>query len=197
MKVLLFVFILIGVYIIFQSFMSLAAPKTEKQKYRLVLKDNDLEIRYYPSATFATIYSGATSYKDLASGGFRKLAGFIFGKNEQNESISMTAPVRMSMSEKGSSMSFVMPEKYTENSLPIPKDKNIQIQKSKAEYVAVISFGGYASDEKITANRLKLEKILEQRNIKTNGDFSYLGYNAPYQIIGRTNEITIPIEWKE
>ena len=185
------------IYFVFQSFKGAAAPKTEKQKYRLVLKDKDLEIRYYPSATFATIYSGATNYKDLASGGFRKLAGFIFGKNEQNESISMTAPVRMSMSEKGSSMSFVMPEKYTENSLPIPKDKNIQIQKSKAEYVAVVSFGGYASDEKITANRLKLEKLLAQRNIKTNGGYTFLGYNAPYEIIGRTNEIIIPIEWKE
>ena len=197
MKILLILFALISIYFIFQSFRSVTAPTTEKQKYRLVLKDKDLEIRFYPSATFATVYSGATNYKDLASGGFRKLAGFIFGKNEQNESISMTSPVRMSMSEKGSSMSFVMPEKYGTKSLPTPKDKNIQIQKSKAEYVAVISFGGYASDEKITANRLKLEKILEQRNIKKNGDFSYLGYNAPYQIIGRTNEIIIPVEWKE
>ncbi len=197
MKAILLVLIVIVIYFVFQSFKGAAAPKTEKQKYRLVLKDKDLEIRYYPSATFATIYSGATNYKDLASGGFRKLASFIFGKNEQNESISMTAPVRMSMSDKGSTMSFVMPEKYTENSLPIPKDKNIQIQKSKAEYVAVISFGGYASDSKITANKLKLEKILAQRNIKTNGGYTFLGYNAPYEIIGRTNEIIIPIEWKE
>lgn len=197
MKIILILFALIGIYFIFQSFISANAPKTEKQKYRLVLKDKNLEIRYYPSATFATVYSAATNYKGLSNNGFRKLASFIFGKNEQNESISMTAPVRMSMSEKGSSMSFVMPEKYGTKSLPTPKDKNIQIQKSKAEYVAVISFGGYASDEKITANRLKLEKILEQRNIKTNGPFSYLGYNAPYEIIGRTNEIIIPVEWKE
>jgi len=197
MKIILILFVLIGIYFIFQSFKSAKAPKTEKQKYRLVLKDKELEIRYYPSATFATVYSAATNYKELVSNGFRKLAGFIFGKNEQNEGISMTAPVRMNMSEKGSSMSFVMPEKYDTKTLPTPKDKNIQIQKSKAEYVAVIRFGGYASDEKITANRLKLEKILEQRNIKTNGPFSYLGYNAPYEIIGRTNEIIIPVEWKE
>lgn len=197
MKIILILFVLIGIYFIFQSFIAAKAPKTEKQKYRLVLKDKELEIRYYPSATFATVYSAATNYKELGSNGFRKLAGFIFGKNEQNEGISMTAPVRMSMSEKGSSMSFVMPKKYDTKTLPTPKDKNIQIQKSKAEYVAVISFGGYASDEKITANRLKLEKILEQRNIKTNGPFSYLGYNAPYEFIGRTNEIIIPVEWKE
>jgi hypothetical protein len=33
--------------------------------------------------------------------------------------------------------------------------------------------------------------------VKTTGDFTFLGYNAPYQFIGRKNEVIIPIEWKE
>ena len=197
MKTILILATLAAIYFVFQSFISNNALKTEKQKYRVVLKDKDIEIRYYPTATFATIYSPAKNYKGLASNGFRKLAGFIFGGNEQNESISMTAPVRMTMSDKGSSMSFVMPEKYATKNLPTPKDKNIQIQQSKPEYVAVISFGGYASDEKIVENTTKLQNILVQRNIKQNGAFSFLGYNAPFQFIGRTNEIIIPVEWKE
>jgi hypothetical protein len=53
------------------------------------------------------------------------------------------APVRMEMSDKGSSMSFVMPEKYKEADLPKPKDANIQIVKSSPQYLAVISFGGF------------------------------------------------------
>ena len=73
MKIILILFVLIGIYFIFQSFIAAKAPKTEKQKYRLVLKDKELEIRYYPSATFATVYSAATNYKELGSNGFRKL----------------------------------------------------------------------------------------------------------------------------
>jgi hypothetical protein len=177
--------------------MSVYSTKTEKQPYRVVLKDADLEIRFYPAATMATIYSKATSYKTLSSSGFNKLAKFIFGGNEQKESISMTAPVRMSLSEKGSSMSFVMPEKYATNKLPTPNDKNIQIQKSQPEYVAVIGFSGYANDEKINEYRNKLAQILTKRKIRTKGDFNFLGYNAPFQFLGRTNEIVIPIEWTE
>jgi len=197
MKLFLIPVILIGIYVVFQSFMSVYSTKTEKQPYRVVLKDADLEIRFYPAATMATIYSKATSYKTLSSNGFNKLAKFIFGGNEQKESISMTAPVRMSLSEKGSSMSFVMPEKYATNKLPTPNDKNIQIQKSQPEYVAVIGFSGYANDEKINEYRNKLAQILTKRKIRTKGDFNFMGYNAPFQFLGRTNEIVIPIEWTE
>jgi urea carboxylase len=39
--------------------------------------------------------------------------------------------------------------------------------------------------------------LLEKKKIKIIGRFNFLGYNAPFQFIGRKNEISIPIEWKE
>jgi len=194
----LYIFLGLGtIYIIFQSFIANSAIKTEKQKYRTVVKDEELEIRYYPAAMMATVYSSATNYKSVASSGFGKLARYIFGGNNENESIAMTAPVRMNMSEKGAEMSFVMPTKYNENNLPKPNDEGIHIHESAPQYVAVISFGGYANDEKINLHKDKILQILKQRNIKVLGNYTFLGYNAPYQMIGRTNEIAIPIEWKE
>lgn len=171
--------------------------KTENQKYRLVFKDALFEIRFYPAATFAKIYSPGTDYKSVSSSGFRKLAGYIFGGNEQGKSISMTAPVRMEMSEKGSSMSFVMPAKYQEGDLPKPKDSSVHIVKSTPQYVAVISFGGYADDETIKEKRDLLLKIIQKKGIKVVGDYSFLGYNAPFQFWSRRNEVVIPIDWKE
>jgi hypothetical protein len=194
----LYIFLGLGaIYIVFQSFIANSAVKTEKQKYRTVVKDDELEIRYYPAATMATVYSSATNYKSVASSGFGKLARFIFGGNKENESIAMTAPVRMNMSEKGAEMSFVMPTKYNESNLPKPNDESIRIHESAPQYVAVVSFGGYANDEKIKTHKEKLLQILSGRNIKVTGDYTFLGYNAPYQMIARTNEIAIPIEWKE
>jgi hypothetical protein len=133
----------------------------------------------------------------VANSGFRKLAGYIFGGNDQGKSIAMTSPVRMEMREKGSSMSFVMPEKYQESDLPKPKDSGVHIVKSSPQYVAVIRFGGYADDEKIKEKRDQLLELIQSNGIKVAGDYTYLGYNAPYQFWGRTNEVVIPIEWKE
>jgi hypothetical protein len=184
-------------FIVFQSFKKNSVSSIETQKYRLVKKEEGFEIRFYPKATFATIRSNGTNYKQVASSGFRKLAGYIFGGNDQNKSIAMTAPVRMEMSEKGSSMSFVMPEKYDLGTLPKPKDATVEIKQSEDVYAAVIAFGGYANDDKIDDYTHKLVALLQKKNIKIIGGFSFLGYNAPYDFIGRKNEISIPIEWKE
>lgn len=186
------------VFLMVQSYKLLSNTlKTENQKYRLVLKEDGFEIRFYPSATFAKINSPGTNYKSVASSGFNKLAGYIFGGNDQGKSIAMTAPVRMEMSDKGSTMSFVMPEKYQASDLPKPKDASVQIVKSSPQYVAVIRFGGYADDEKISEHRAILLKLIENKGIKVTGEYTFLGYNAPFQFWGRTNEVAIPIEWKE
>ena len=185
------------IFIVFQSFKKFSVSSIETQKYRVVKKEDGFEIRFYPKATFATIRSNGTNYKQIASSGFRKLAGYIFGGNDQNKSIAMTEPVRMEMSEKGSAMSFVMPEKYDMATLPKPKDATVEIKQSEEVYAAVIAFGGYANDEKINDYTNKLVDLLQKKNIKIIGGFNFLGYNAPYDFIGRKNEISIPIEWKE
>lgn len=197
MKIFYLFMALAVIFIVFQSFKKFSVSSIETQKYRVVKKEDGFEIRFYPKATFATIRSNGTNYKQVASSGFRKLAGYIFGGNDQNKSIAMTAPVRMEMSEKGSAMSFVMPEKYDMATLPKPKDATVEIKQSEEVYAAVITFGGYANDEKINDYTHKLVALLQKKNIKIIGGFNFLGYNAPYDFIGRKNEISIPIEWKE
>jgi hypothetical protein len=103
----------------------------------------------------------------------------------------------MEMGSQGSTMSFVMPEKYQESDLPKPKDAGVHIVKSSPQYVAAISFGGYADDETIREKRDVLLKSLQDKGIKVVGEYTFLGYNAPYQFWSRKNEVVIPIEWKE
>ena len=197
MKAVYISLLLVAIFLIFQSFKIINVVKTEKQAYRVVKKEAGFEIRFYPSATMATVYSKATNYKSVSSSGFSKLAKFIFGGNQQKESISMTAPVIMRITDKGSSMSFVMPQKYNEETLPTPNDTQIEIKKSEATYFAAISFGGYANDEKIAIYRDQLTAMLKAKNIIRKEGFYFLGYDAPFQFIGRTNEVIIPVEWKE
>ena len=94
-------------------------------------------------------------------------------------------------------MSFVMQEKYKESDLPKPKDASVHIEKSSPQYVAVISFGGYADDEKIKEHRDELLKLIQKKGIQVAGEYTFLGYNAPFQFWSRKNEVVIPIVWKE
>ena len=181
--------------IILQMFVVMAAGKTETQAYKVLLSKHDFEIRLYPAVTMATITSSASSYKELANPGFRKLAGYIFGGNEGGKKIAMTTPVHMDINDTASSMSFVMPSNYHANNLPKPNDKQVVIKTVPDQLVAAIQFGGYASDKDIQVNTQKLMKALNENNIVYYGNFRFLGYNAPYQFINRRNDIIVNVQW--
>ncbi len=121
--------VIIVLIVLLQSYTIMPINKTEEQKYSLVRKYKDFEIRFYPSATIATINSNAKTYKDLSGPGFQKLAGYIFGGNEANTKISMTTPVQMDINDSVSTMSFVMPSAYSKENLPKPNDPNVRIIK--------------------------------------------------------------------
>jgi hypothetical protein len=192
----LFAVIILG-FIVITLLMSFASKRIEKQKYRVIKKEKEFEIRYYPPAIFATTRSSAKSYRELGNSGFRKIAGYIFGNNESSAKIAMTAPVHMDINEKGSSMSFVMPSEYTLDKLPRPVDGRVELHESPAVYMAAIEFGGFASDQRIKQYADQLSQSLKKNGIKMIGKPTYLGYNAPYEFIGRKNEVVIAIEWRE
>ncbi|WP_230379891.1 SOUL family heme-binding protein [Kaistella gelatinilytica] len=192
-----FIILLIAITVLFfgtQIYFIMA--KTETQPYEILKKETDFEIRKYPPATMATVSMNAKSYKELSSSGFRTLASFIFGGNQSKKSIAMTSPVRMDINDSQSSMSFVMPAEYTKDNLPKPDNSAIKIETTPEEYVAAIQFGGYANDEDLKKYAAKLKKSLEAKNIEYFGNFRFLGYNAPYQVLDRKNEIIVSVRWK-
>jgi hypothetical protein len=189
--------VVIFLIVLFQSFIVMPTNKTEEQKYSVVHKYDDFEIRFYPSATIATINSKAKTYRDLSGPGFQKLAGYIFGGNESNTKISMTAPVQMDINDSVSTMSFVMPSAYTKENLPKPNDPSVHIKNTSDEYVAVIRFGGYASDKELKNYSEKLQNLLKENGITSFGNYRFLGYNPPFQFIGRRNEIIVTVDWKK
>lgn len=173
----------------------MAANKAETQQYKVLHQGKDFEIRFYPAATMATITSSAKSYKELSGVGFRQLAGYIFGGNKGSHKIAMTTPVHMDINDSASSMSFVMPTAYNKDNLPVPNDSKVTIKTTNEEYVAAIRFGGYASDKDIKEYSEKLEAALNANEIPYFGNFRFLGYNAPYDIFWRRNEVIVSVKW--
>jgi len=198
MKIFLFTAIIVGLILIgIQIYVTMATLNSEEQKYSVIKKYDDFEVRFYPEAILASVTMGANTYKEASGSGFRKLAGYIFGGNQTSKQISMTSPVHMEINQNKSTMSFVMPSQLNENTLPLPNDPNIIIHKSTPEFVAVLRFDGFASDHKIEEYTEKLKNILINNKIKAVGKYKFLGYNPPYQLINRRNEIIVAIDWEK
>lgn len=198
MKIVLIIVGIIAIlFIVFQIYTSMSTGKTETQLYKVIRVEKDFEIRFYPSTTMAVITSSAKTYKELGSSGFTKLAGYIFGGNKDKKQIAMTSPVHMDIGDSVSSMSFVMPANYNKDNLPLPNNAEVTIKIAPDEYVAAIKFGGFASQEEIKKQTVMLENALKEKQISYYGHFRYLGYNPPYQIFGRRNEIIVALNWDE
>jgi hypothetical protein len=90
-------------------------------------------------------------------------------------------------------MAFVLPSIYNQNTLPKPNDSSIDIITSEPEYVAVQQFGGFANNESINEHKTILENNLIDKGLSFYGNFRYLGYNPPYQIFGRRNEVIVAL----
>jgi hypothetical protein len=174
----------------------MATDRTEVQHYKIVRAGKDFEIRFYPATTMATVSMPVTTYRELANSGFRKLADYIFGGNAAEMKIAMTSPVHMDINDSVSSMSFVMPSAHNRDNLPLPNDSSVKLSKSQEEYVAVLGFGGYVSDKKIKHYSEKLKDALLASSIPFHGNVRFLGYDPPYRVFGRRNEVIIGVTWR-
>ena len=187
----------LSVLILYSALTYAANSKVERQKYRLVKTINDVEFRFYPKVIMASVASGGSTYMDNSNNHFRTLAGYIFGGNKKDEKIAMTAPVHMAQNDKGSEMSFVMPGVYDMDKLPQPKDSLVKLHYSVEGYYAALKFGGYANENKVTRKIEELKAALAEMGYTTIGSYTYLGYNAPWDVINRENEIIVQIEFTE
>jgi hypothetical protein len=194
MKIFIIIIIIIALLIVvFQIYITISTNKSETQTYNLIRKEDDFEIRQYPSTMTAKVTSTTKSYQDLGYSGFRKLANYIFGGNEDKMKIAMTSPVHMEIGDSLSSMSFIMPSTFSREDLPRPDNQDIIIEMSKPEIVAVLEFGGFANTENINKYRSILEKLLIDKGISYYGNFKLLGYNPPFQLFGRRNEVIVAL----
>lgn len=193
------IFIILGVLVLaflaFQIYLYMSTNSVESRPYDVVKKEGDLEIRFYPSVQIAEYTSESNSYRNMSGKGFGKLGGYIFGKNEKKESIAMTSPVEVDMGDSSAKMTFMMPSVYDSKELPTPSDSTVKLTKTEDEHVAVISFSGFANDELIAEYSQKLADILKKENLTAIGNYRYLGYNPPYQLIGRKNEVVVRVSW--
>ncbi len=162
-------------------------PYVVKQKY------DRFEIRSYEATLFTTVKLSSKGYKNTSSQGFAILAGYIFGKNERNEKISMTSPVSMSL-EDSVTMMFMVPKKLNKETLPKPNQSTIEFKEEPAKLLAAIRFSGWANDAKIEQYKQDLKAALDAEGIKYTNKFYFFGYNAPFEVFNRKNEVLVELE---
>jgi len=144
---------------------------------------------------------------------FRQLAWYIFGDNIAKESVSMTAPVAVTKEKSSQSISmtapvvlqasddwqyrvsFMMPQKFTLDTLPKPNNKNVSFVSIPGSSYYVWKFSGYSNAAKADRQLQLFTNALKSQGIETTSAPILNQYNDPWTIwFMRKNEWWIAVE---
>jgi len=188
----------------------LAGPvmsNVEKPDYKVIQTERNIEIRQYEPMIIAEVEVDGKR-EDAIREGFRLIADYIFGNNTVQRDIAMTAPVQQQESQKiamtapvqqqstGRSwqISFVMPSKYSMETLPEPKNDRVRLKEIMTKKFVVVKFSGTNSNENVTEHENQLMNYIESNQIKIIDSPKYAFYNAPWTLpFMRRNEVMIEI----
>ena len=184
------------------------AGVSEEAKYSVVLKEGDLGLRRYdPQIVAETIVEG--EFNEVGNEAFRRLFGYISGKNRKKEPIPMTAPVsqeregeKISMTapvnqeQKGDqwSITFLMPSHFTMQTLPEPVDERVHLREVPERFMAAITYSGIWSRKRYELHKATLLDWMKAKQLEQVGEPVYARYNPPFTLwFMRRNEVLIPV----
>ncbi|NND68548.1 MAG: heme-binding protein [Halioglobus sp.] len=173
----------------------MAAHATEEPAWTLVTQLDEVEIRRYDPVIQART---PIEHAGRTTSGFRTLADYIFGGNEQEQSIAMTAPVEEVLVDEGAYMAFTMPSEYRLDELPAPENDQVTLHPVPARTIAVVSFSGWARSAVVDRQTRQLFETLEDSGWAAVGNPSLNQYNPPWTPPWkRRNEVMVEVREKE
>lgn len=192
------------------------AMAIEQPSYAVSAKSGAIEVRDYAPQLAAQVE--VTGEREAAiNAGFRLLADYIFGNNQENSKVAMTAPViqapkaeakgqggrsiamtapvvQAPASENGWSVRFIMPVKYTLESIPRPNNPRVRLLPVASQRVAAIRFSGLANEKVLQRKTEELRAYLAAQKLVAAGPAMYAFYDPPWTLpFLRRNEVLIDL----
>jgi len=187
----------------------------EQPKYEIVKIYDRFELRRYsPYIVAEAVVSG--KFDDAGNKAFRILFKYISGDNLKKTEIPMTAPVNQSPIKKSGEkiemtapveqtsegkntdtyvFSFVMPSKYTIETLPVPTDPRIKLRKVKSRLLVALTYSGTWSEKRYRQHEAALLEAVKTAGLITIGEPIFARYNSPFTLwFLRKNEVLVEIE---
>ncbi|WP_298334296.1 heme-binding protein [uncultured Erythrobacter sp.] len=184
----------------------------EKPAYEVVMADEAFELRQYGTMIVAEV-THTGSRRGTSGKSFRRLAAYIFGDDRpdggepiamtspviservnQNEAIAMTSPVMSEELGDGEwRMRFVMPSKYTMETLPTPPSA-VTLTEVPGRRMAAVQFSGNAPEGDLAEMEAQLNNWVEDQGLTPVGSIEYAFYDAP-MVPGplRRNEVMVEV----
>jgi len=155
----------------------------------------DYETRIYEPTKWISTKMETTDFEDTRGKGFWKLFNYIGGKNEAKSKVAMTCPVRGTVLTKEGEEKMTVTTSFfvdKEKECPAPTDETLFFEEEEESKFYVRHFGGYSKDYLWKENLQALKDSLDRDGkCYVTGVYFTAGYDPPYRLWGRRNEICL------
>jgi hypothetical protein len=70
----------------------------------------------------------------------------------------------------------------------------VVVAEEAPKVLAVLRYGGFTNDREISAKCSQLGEQLAREGLHPEGAFMYMGYNAPWDVVNRRNEVAVALK---
>lgn len=199
------------------------AMAIEQPSFKVIERDGRYELREYAPYMLAETRIDA-DFLDAGNIAFQPLFRYISGNNEARARIAMTAPVtqlpagavqgmgpgagargeKIAMTapvnqvpapQGGYLVGFVVPSKYTPETVPRPLDPAVRIREVPPQLIASWRYSGRWTEANFRAAEAQLRETLAQRGLAATGAAIIARYDPPFMpTFLRRNEVLLPVE---
>ena len=191
------IFLIVIVAIIGFVIWSYFVSNVEQPSYKIISDDESIEVREYPDLVVAEVFVEGKR-KEAIKEGFRMLADYIFGNNQSDTKIPMTAPVMQEhVGQDKWLIRFVMPSKHDLENLPKVRNDKVMLKRLPASEYVTIRFSGMTTDSNMDQHAKKLDHYFKTAEIAKGDRVIYAFYNPPWTLpFLRRNEIWYSVDQK-
>lgn len=182
---------------------------TEQQRYRVLEKRGDVELREYEPCVVADV-SVTGDVEQAGNAAFRPLVTYISGANQTRVSLAMTAPViqqaageRLAMTApvlqessgpRAWTVSFVLPGHRDLTDYPIPTNPQVTLRSLPEERAAALRWSGRWSAGNLAQRTQQLRDAIAEAGWQITGEPRWARFDPPWTPpFLRRNEIVIPV----
>jgi hypothetical protein len=184
----------------------------EEPSFRVLEKDGAFELREYAPYVVAETRV-VTDFESAGNVAFQRLFRYISGGNIVQQEIAMTAPVTQTAASVGGEkiamtapvaqqadgagylVAFVVPAKYTLDTVPQPRDAAVRIRAVPAQLMASWRYSGRWTTANYQHHLAELRSDIAARGLMAAGEPILARYDPPFMpSFLRRNEILIPVK---
>jgi hypothetical protein len=183
----------------------------EQPAYEVIERQAEVfEVRRYAPRVAAEVTVETADHEAGENAAFRALFEYISGANRADARIDMTAPVEFGRtSDKiamtvpvetgrtkggGARMRFFLPESYSADSAPEPRDPRVRIIALPERMIAILRFSGPGRESAVVAKTQELLRMLEGTPWRPSYAPTAYFYDPPWTLpFFRRNEVAVAV----